>query len=132
RHGRCIHMGCAGPNVARASLAAPLGLSLPPSAPRHQRWPRPLGLASFPRYGIRRLPSCAGDRADFVSEVIKGPALAGVREPEGEAAGGFGDVLGRASEGEADPAVAVERIEIAPRGYRDAGLGEHMPAECDA
>src|SRR5207248_9104074 len=59
-------------------------------------------------------------------------SLSNLWEPEGEATGGFGDVLGRAGEGEADPAVAVERIEIAPRGYRDADLGEHALTEFDA
>src|SRR3981081_3617480 len=52
-----------------------------------------------------------------------------VREPGGEAVAGFGDVRGRAGEGEADPAVAVERVEIAPRGYRDPGLGHQAAAQ---
>src|SRR5438445_1934084 len=50
------------------------------------------------------------------------------RQPGGEAAAGFFDVVGRAGEGKTDPAVAVDRVEIAPRSYRDPGLGEELPA----
>src|SRR6266576_1778758 len=51
------------------------------------------------------------------------------RQPGGEAAAGFFDVGGRAGEGKADPAVAVDRVEIASRSYRDPGLSEELPAE---
>ena len=51
------------------------------------------------------------------------------RQPLHEPATRFGDVLGRAGEGEAHPAVAVDRVEIEARGHRDPGLGQHPPAE---
>src|SRR6267142_1673453 len=51
------------------------------------------------------------------------------RQPGGESAAGFFDVGGRAGEGKADPAVAVDRVEIASRSYRDPGLSEELPAE---
>jgi hypothetical protein len=38
----------------------------------------------------------------------------GAGQPEGEAMAGFVDVLHRAGEGEAEPIVAVDRVEIAP------------------
>src|SRR5258708_6145339 len=55
-----------------------------------------------------------------------------LREPFGKGACGLGDVLGRAGEGQADPAVAVDRVEIAPRGDRHTRFGKEAPAERDA
>src|SRR5438309_6050434 len=66
----------------------------------------------------------------FVSFVVKRLfILSDGRQPGGKAATGLGDVLGRAGKGKTDPAVAVDRVEIASRGHRDPGLAEELPAE---
>src|SRR5205823_14537714 len=61
--------------------------------------------------------SCYGATRDL-------PSFPTRRSSDLEAAAGFGDVVGRTGEGEADPAVAVDRVEIAARGHRDTGPGE--------
>ena len=72
-------------------------------------------------------------RALFTTHVHDLIALTvGATRETGEAARGLLDIICGAGEAEAQPIVAVDRVEIAARGRRDAGVGQHPPAEIAA
>src|SRR6516162_5134801 len=56
-------------------------------------------------------------------------SIAKSRQPIRKSTCRLGDIPGRSSEREADPAAAIDGVEIEARGHSDVRLGKEAPAE---